>query len=124
MRVNRGGTGDESSDQGDGSGAMRAPGAGSSGSESPRGSGATRAPSGGGSNPQRQDADSLRSRTDRGNQNDEGIGSSAARGGGGGESNAPRSAGEAELDDIEERQGPPGSSDNPDLTGTTDELEQ
>ena len=124
MRVNRGGTGGGSSDQGDGSGAMRAPGAGSSGSESSRGSGATRAPSGTGDSPQRQRGDSLGSRTDRGNQNDEGIGSSAARGGGGGESNAPRSAGEAQLDDVQENQGPPGSSENPDLTGTTDELEE
>ena len=124
MRVNRGGTGGGSSDQGDGSGAMRAPGAGSSGSESPRSSGAHRAPSGGGNNPQRQDADSLRSRTDRGNQNDEGIGSSADRGGGGGEVNAPRHADGADLDNVSQHQGPAGSSDNPDLTGTTDELEQ
>lgn len=123
MRVNRGGTGGGPTDQGDGSGAMKAPGAGSSGSQSPRGSGATRAPSGTGDSPQRQRADSLGSRTDRGNQNDEGIGSSASRGGGGGEANAPRSAGEASLDEVEERQGPPGTSDNPDLTGTKDELE-
>ena len=59
MRVNRGSTGGESSDQGDGAGGMRAP-------------------SGGGT--QRQDADQLKSRTHRGNQNDEDAGSSASRG--------------------------------------------
>jgi hypothetical protein len=121
MRVNRGGTGGGSSDQGDGSGAMKAPGAGSSGSESPRGSGATRAPSGGGTT-QRDGGDAQRSRTDRGNQNDEGIGSSADRGGGGGEANAPRRG--ADVDEIDNRQGPPGSSENPDLTGTKDVLEE
>lgn len=76
MRVNRGGTGGGASDQGDGSGAMRAPGAGSSESQPPRGSGAQRAPSGSGNAPQRQEGDTLGSRTDRGNQNDEDIGSS------------------------------------------------
>jgi hypothetical protein len=80
------------------------------------------APSGGGNTPQRGGADDLRSRTDRGNQNDEGIGSSASRGGGGGEVNAPRRGAEADLDETSTNQGPPGSSDNPDLTGTNDAL--
>jgi hypothetical protein len=58
---------------------------------------------------QRQDADQLRSRTDRGNQNDEDIGSSASRGG---EANVPRQ-GTADLDPT---------PDTPDVTGTTDAL--
>jgi hypothetical protein len=61
---------------------------------------------------QRPDADQLRSRTDRGNQNDEDIGSSASRGGGGGEANVPRK-GTADLDPT---------PDTPDVTGTTDAL--
>jgi hypothetical protein len=59
---------------------------------------------------QRQDADQLRSRTDRGNQNDEDIGSSASRGGG--ESNATE-PGASDLDPTLE---------TPDVTGTTDAL--
>jgi hypothetical protein len=55
-----------------------------------------------------------KSRTDRGNQNDEGIGSSASRGGGGGEANAPTRAA-ADLDPTPEE---------PDVTGTTDVIEE
>ncbi len=106
MRVNPEDRDDRPSDQGDGSGGMRAP-------------------SGGGA--QREDADNLRSRTDRANQNDEGIGSSATRGGGGGEANAPRRGGAADLDatlDTADHFGPGGgSSDNPDVTGTKDATE-
>jgi hypothetical protein len=82
------------------------------------------APAGGGA--QREGADNLRSRTDRGNQNDEDIGSSALRGGGGGEVNAADSEGLGDPDplaDAVDRLGPPGSSTNPDVTGTTDLLE-
>jgi hypothetical protein len=95
MRVNRGSASGGSSElEG---GGMSAPGAGSG--QASRGTGATRAPTGGGA--QREGADQLGSRTDRGNQNDEDIGSSASRGGGGGEINTPRSG-------------------NADVTGTTD----
>ncbi len=98
MRVNRGGTGGGSSDQGDGSGGMRAPGtgSGSGGTQGPRTSGAMREPTGGASE-QRKGADDPGSRTDRGNQNDEGIGSSASRGGGGGEGN-PHATGTRDID--------------------------
>lgn len=90
MRANRGGTGSGSSDQGDGSGAARAPSGGDA---------------------QRKGTDSLTSRTDRGNQNDEGIGSSASRSGG----EAITERREApELDPTPE---------TPDVTGTTDVLE-
>jgi hypothetical protein len=89
-----------------------------------------RASTGGGSSDQgdgSEGADDLRNRTDRGNQNDEGIGSSATRGGGGGEANAPRRGGAADLDptpDTADRFGPGGgSSGNPDVTGTTDVTE-
>jgi hypothetical protein len=58
--------------------------------------------------------DDLRSRTDRGNQSDEGIGSSASRGGGGGEGNAPRRADAADLDPIPDT----------DVIGTTDAMEE
>jgi hypothetical protein len=76
---------------------------------------------------QREGARSPGSRTDRGNQNDEDIGSSASRGGGGGEINAPRHGKPADLDpmlDTADRFGTGGrSSGNPDVTGTTDETE-
>jgi hypothetical protein len=93
MKANRGSgnTGGGSSDQGDGGGGMRAP-------------------SGGGT--QRQGADQLESRTDRGNQNDEDIGSSASRGVGGGEANVPR----RRAPDLDP------TPDTPDITGTTDAL--
>jgi hypothetical protein len=85
-----------------------------------------RAPSGGGA--QREGADNLRSRTDRGNQSDEDIGSSASRGGGGSEANAPRGRGAADLDptlDTTDHFGPGGGiSENPDVTGTTDATEE
>jgi len=99
---------------------MSAPGAGSG--QGSRGSDATRAPAGGGT--QREGADGLGSRTDRGNQNDEDIGSSASRGGGGGEINTPRSGNAGDPDampDAGARFGTGGgSSGNPDVTGTTD----
>jgi hypothetical protein len=78
MRANRGGTDGRSTDQGQGSGAMREPSGGSSESES---------------------AEKLGSRTDRGNQNDEDVGSSASRSGGGGEANAPR-RGKADIEPV------------------------
>jgi hypothetical protein len=81
-----------------------------------------RAPSGGGT--QRERPDKQRSRTDRGNQNDEDIGSSASRGGG--EANAPRRTNAPDLDptsDIVDHSAPQGSSGNPDVTGTKDVLE-
>lgn len=121
MRVNRGGTDGGTSDHGDGPGGMSAPSGRSSGGQDSRGSGGMRAPSGGGS--QRKRDDDVRSRTDRGNQNDEGIGSSASRGGGGGEANAPGRSGAADLDPTPDtdRFGPDGgSSGNPDVTGTKD----
>ena len=80
MRVNRGSTDGRSTDQGDGSGAMREP-------------------SGGGSEREGAGAGQPGSRTHRGNQNDEDVGSSAARGGGAGEANAPR-RGASDLDPI------------------------
>ncbi len=126
MRVNRGGKGDGTSDQGDGSGGMSAPSGRSTGGQGSRGSGGMRAPSGGG--PQREKPDNLRSRTDRGNQNDEDIGSSASRGGGGGEANVPRGGGAADLDptpDVADRFGTGGGSGgNPDVTGTRDVAEE
>ena len=100
MRVNRGGTDGGSSNQGDGAAGMSAPSGRSNEPQGPDGSGGIRAPSTGGT--QRGEADQLRSRTDRGNQNDEDIGSSAS----------PESA--ADLDPVE---------DTPDVTGTTDALE-
>jgi hypothetical protein len=108
MRAN-GGTSGGASDQGDGqSGGMKAPG-------------------GRDANPQREEGGKLGSRTDRGNQNDEGIGSSASRGGGGGEADAPTGRGAADLDatlDTADHFGIGGvSSDNPDVTGTTDQVE-
>ncbi len=122
MRVNRGSTGGGSSDQGDGSRGMSAPGSGSGGSQGSQGSGGMRAPAGGGA--QREGAGELGSRTDRGNQNDEGVGSSASRGGGGGEINTPRSGNPTDPDattDAGSRFGiGGGSSGNPDVTGTTD----
>jgi hypothetical protein len=109
MRVDGGSRGG-ASDQGDGqSGGMKAPGGGGS------------------ANPQREEAGKLGSRTDRGNQNDEGIGSSASRGGGGGEASAPNRRGAADLDPTlhtADHFGTGGvAADNPDVTGTTDELE-
>ena len=123
MAENRGGTGDRASRQGDGD--MSAPG-GSGGTTSSGGSGGMRAPSGAGGTPQRGDADSLGSRTDRGNQNDEGIGSSASRGGGGGEATEPRSGKAADRDALTDT-GPrfgegSTSSGNPDVAGTKDEV--
>lgn len=56
-------------------------------------------------------ADQVRSRTDRGNQSDEDVGSSASRGGGSGEANAPREDA-ADLDPIPDT----------DITGTNDAL--
>jgi hypothetical protein len=128
MRVNRGGKGDGggSSDQGDRPGGMSAPSGRSSETQGSRTSGGMQAPSGGGT--KREGADALRSRTDRGNQNDEDIGSSASRGGGGGETNAPRRAAAADLDptpDVADRFGAGGgSSGNPDVTGTKDAAEE
>jgi hypothetical protein len=55
-----------------------------------------------------------RSRTDRGNQNDEGIGSSATPEGGGGETNATRRANAADVEPTPEQ---------PDVIGTKDALE-
>jgi hypothetical protein len=82
------------------------------------------APSGGA---QREGAGSPGSRTDRGNQNDEGIGSSASRGGGDGEVNTPRGDKAADLDpmpDTADRFGTGRrSSGNPDVTGTTEQTE-
>jgi hypothetical protein len=79
-----------------------------------------------GSGAQREGADTPRSRTDRGNQHDEDVGSSAARGGGG-EINAPRSNNAVDPDpmpDTADRFGVGGgSSGNPDLTGTKDVIE-
>jgi hypothetical protein len=123
MRVNRGGASGGSSEL-EGTGGMSAPGAGSG--QGSRGSGATRAPAGGGA--QREDAGQLGSRTDRGNQNDEGIGSSASRGGGGGEINTPRSGNPGDPDptlDTRSHFGLGGGiADNPDVTGTTDVEEE
>jgi hypothetical protein len=76
---------------------------------------------------QRGGADKLRSRTDRGNQNDEDVGSSASRGGAGGEANPVGTGGPVDpdaLSDAADRLGPPGSSSNPDVTGTKDALEE
>jgi hypothetical protein len=109
MRVNRGSTDGGSSDQSDGAAGMSAPTSRSNETQGSGGSGGMRAPSGG--TTQRQGEDQLRSRTDRGNQNDEDIGSSASRGGGGKE-NAPRPEAR-DLDPI---------PDTPDVTGTTDAL--
>jgi hypothetical protein len=119
MRANRGGASGGSSEL-EGAGGMSAPGAGSG--QGSGGSGATRAPSGGGT--QRDDADRLGSRTDRGNQNDEDVGSSASRGGGGGEINVPRSGNPGDPDPTPDTRSHFGLSggiaDNPDVTGTTD----
>ena len=75
----------------------------------------------------REGGDDLRSRTDRGNQNDEGIGSSATRSGGGGEKNAPAKGDPRDTEpmtDTGARFGEGGGrSENPDVTGTKDELE-
>jgi hypothetical protein len=79
---------------------MSAPSGGSNEPQGPDGSGGMRAP---GSGTQRESTDQPRSRTDRANQNDEDIGSSASR------------EGAADLDPIE---------DTPDVTGTTDALEE
>jgi hypothetical protein len=80
------------------------------------------APAGGGS--QREGAGGLGSRSDRGNQNDEDVGSAAARGGGGGEIHTPRSGNPGDPDatrDTGSRFGVGGgSSGNPDVSGTTD----
>jgi hypothetical protein len=124
MRVNRGaasGGASGGSSELEGTGGMSAPGAGS-GQGSQGSGGATRAPSGGGT--QREDPDRLGSRTDRGNQNDEDVGSSASRGGGGGEINVPRSGNPGDPSTLDTREhfgvGGGGMSDNPDVTGTTD----
>ena len=82
MTENRGGTGGGASRQGDGDEMTTPGGAGTNRPGSPGESGGMRAPSGRDDTPQRAEEDSLGSRTDRGNQNDEGIGSSASRGGG------------------------------------------
>jgi hypothetical protein len=77
---------------------------------------ANRGSTGGGSSDQSdggsgKSADQLGSRTDRGNQSDEDIGSSASRGEGGGDANAPE-RGAADLDPIPDT----------DVTGTSDAL--
>ena len=97
MRVNRGGRDGGSADQGDGSAGMSVPSGGSSATQGPGKSSGMREPSGGGS--EREGADKPGSRTDRGNQNDEDVGSSASRGG-------------ADLEPIPDT----------DVTGTTDAL--
>jgi hypothetical protein len=87
-----------------------------------RGGGGEGSTGGGG---QREGARSPGSRTDRGNQNDEDIGSSASRGGGRGEINAPRGGNPADLDPMLDTTDHFGtgsrSSGNPDVTGTTDD---
>jgi hypothetical protein len=86
MNANRDGTGGGSSNRGDRSKGMSAPSRGTSGRQ----------------------GDELKSRTDRGNQDDEDIGSSASRGGGDSEAIA-------DLDPTPEE---------PDVTGTTDVIEE
>jgi len=124
MRVNRGSTSGPAEETG-GSG-MKAPAGGSGGTQGSGSSGGMRAPAGGGT--QREPADRLEGRTDRGNHNDEDIGSSASRGGGGGETNTPRRGGAADLDatpDTADHFGAGGgSSGNPDVIGTTDAMEE
>jgi hypothetical protein len=92
MSVNREGPDGGSSSQGDGAAGMSAPSGRSNETQGSGSSGGMRAPAGG--DTRRERTDPLKSRTDRGNQNDEGVGSS-------------------DLDPI---------PDMPDVTGTTDEL--
>jgi hypothetical protein len=125
MTVNRKDRDGDSPVKPDGPAGMVAPtpGTRSTGTPGSRSSGEMRAPPGGGT--QRERPDKLRSRTDRGNQNDDDIGSSAS-GGGGGEANAPWRTDAPDLDptsDIVDRSAPQGSSGNPDVTGTKDVLE-
>ena len=97
MRENRGGTGDGGSPKKDeSSGGMSAPGSRGGGTQGSRSSGAMRAPAGGGTPSEK--SSELGSRTDRGNQNEEDVGSSAPRGGGGGETNTPRSGNPGDPD--------------------------
>jgi hypothetical protein len=96
MRVNRGGTDGGSADQSDGAAGISVPSGSSGGSQGSGKSGGMREPSGGGS--EREGAGELGKRTDRGNQKDEDVGSSASRG--------------ADLDPIPDT----------DVTGTTDAL--
>jgi hypothetical protein len=119
--VNRGSTDGKASDQGDGAAGMVAPTARSGATDGSVGPGAMSAPASG--DAQRAGADNLWSRTDRGNQSDEDVGSSAARTG---ERKASDTEGLGDPDplaDAIDRLGPPGSSENPDVTGTKDELE-